>query len=232
MTARATRALHVHLEGFTASYRHPLVLSGTQMSTPMPAYSNLLGMISSCAGRPLRPAETRVGFEFRCAFQDLEMERTVRFEMKRGALRPHSKGQGIVRRQVYWQPRLDLYVTNLALRSAFYRPTATPCFGRSQDIAWITSVTEVDLEPMESGVLGPTLLPQPARDVPGHMVRLPEWYENDREGYTRQPGPLGLYQAMLPTTDLLFQVSRPDLYHPSDAERPNKVIYLHEWIHE
>src|SRR5688572_608995 len=74
-------ALHVRLEGITASFRHPLVISGTQISTPMPAYSNLLGMMSACAGRVVRPAETRVGFEFHCRSHDLELERTVRWQM-------------------------------------------------------------------------------------------------------------------------------------------------------
>lgn len=229
---RPLKALHVRLEGLTASFRHPLVISGTQLSTPMPAYSNLLGMMSACAGRVVTPEEGRIGFEFHCRSSDLEIERTVRWQMeKEGRLRPHSEGQGIRKRQVYWSPRLDLYVANLGLRTAFERPAATPCFGRSQDIAWIKWVRDVDLHPVSRGALGPTLVPYLQPGVAGLVVRLPEWFENRAMGRLREPGPFGHYQAMLPTAgDLRFEVDRYDLFHPSDATGENDVIYLHEWL--
>ncbi len=225
-------AIHVRLEGVTASFRHPLIISGTQISTPMPAYSNLLGILSACAGRFVRPEETLIAFEFRCESRDLELERTVRWQMdKRGRLNLHSKGQGISYRQVYWAPRLDLYVTNLGFRTSFESPSATPRFGRSQDIAWIQSVREVTLEPRLRGFLGPTLIPYPQRGVAGLIVRLPEWFDNTRMGQVRSPGPFGHYQAMLPTTgDLRFEVEGSDFHHPSDAEGDDDVVYLHRWL--
>ncbi|MBW2065309.1 MAG: CRISPR-associated protein Cas5 [Deltaproteobacteria bacterium] len=225
-------ALHVRLEGLTSSFRHPLTISGTQVSTPMPSYSNLLGTISACAGRIVKPEETRIGFEFRCQSHDLELERTVRWKIEKGRLKPHPKGQGISKRQVYWYPKLDLYLTNLGLKSAFENPAATPCFGRSQDIAWIVFVREIELYPRTKGALGATLIPMPQPGVAGLIVRLPEWMDNTRRGYTREPGPFGIYQAMIPTTELRFEVERENLYHPSDSEAHYFAIYLHKWIKE
>jgi CRISPR-associated protein Cas5t len=226
-------ALHIRLEGFTSSFRHPLTISGIQVSTPMPAYSNILGMISACAGRIISPSDTRVGFEFHCQSHDLELERTIRLMVdKKGRLKPQPKGQGILKRQVYWYPQLDLYVTNLELKRFFESPVATPCFGRSQDIAWIKFVKEIGLTPMARGALGPTLISMPQSGVPGLPVRLPEWIENKKMGYTREPGPFGVYQAMIPTTEILFEVERENLYHPSDSKKDNYVIYLHNWIEE
>lgn len=226
-------ALHVRLEGLTSSFRHPLTISGTQISTPMPSYSNLLGMISACAGRFVKPKETRIGFEFHCRSHDLELERTMRWMVdKKRRLKPQTKGQGISKRQVYWYPNLDLYVTNLDLKSAFENPAATPCFGRSQDIAWILFVRQIEFYPMAKGALGSTLIPMPQPGVPGLVVRLPEWIDNVRMGYTREPGPFGIYQAIIPTTELRFEVERENLYHASDSEVENHVIYLHEWMEE
>jgi CRISPR-associated protein Cas5t len=226
------RALHVRLEGVTASFRHPLVFSGTQICTPMPAYSNLLGMISACAGSTIRHEETRLGFEYRCKAQDLELERTVRWQMdKGGRLRLHRKGQGVSYRQVHWSPCLDLYITSLKLRPSFERPAATPCFGRSQDIAWIKWCREVDLIPVTRGALGPTLIPYPQQGIAGLIVRLPEWFENGVVGEPRRPGPFGHYLAMVPTAgDLRFEVKRDELFHPSDAKNETDAIYLHRWL--
>jgi len=226
-------ALHVQLEGLTASFRHLLTISGTQVSTPVPSYSNLLGIISACAGRIIAPEETRIGFEFHCRSHDLELERTVRWVVDaKGRLRPHPKGQGISRRQVYWYPQLDLYVTNLDLKSAFEYPTATPSFGRSQDIAWIVFVKSVELQPMEAGNLGPTLIPKVQMGVPGLVVRSPEWIDNSKMGSVREPGPFGVYQAISPLIDRRFEVKGENFYHPSDADHPDDVIYLHHWLRE
>ncbi len=250
-------ALHVRLEGITASFRPPLAISGTQISTPVPSYSNLLGIISACAGRIVKPDETRIGFEFHCQSHDIEIERKDRLALKGGKLGPISKTnapkdyrlhvktssesfsgfleeirQGVGYRQVYWYPKMDLYVTNLELKKAFEKPAATPCFGRSQDIAWIKFVEPIGLHPVSKGAIGPTLIPMPQLGVPGLVMRLPEWMENTRMGYTREPGPFGIYQAMIPTTDFFCVIERKNLYHPSDAERNDYVIYLHEWIKE
>ncbi|MEW6424827.1 MAG: CRISPR-associated protein Cas5 [Bacillota bacterium] len=223
-------ALHVRFEGLTASFRHPLIISGTQVNTPVPAYSNILGMLSACAGRTVKPSETRIGFEYRCQAHDFELERTVRWMVdKKGRLKPQPKGQGISRRQLYWHPKLDIYVTNIKLKTIFENPVATPCFGRSQDVAWITFVREIELFPVTKGLIGPTLIPMPQPGIPGLVVRLPEWMENTRMGYTRMPGPFGVYQAMIPTTDLRFEIERENLYCPSDSEGDSYVIYLHEW---
>jgi hypothetical protein len=177
----------------------------------------------------LTPDETRIGFEFNCTSLNVEMERTNRLQLQRGQLRPHTEGQGISTRQVYLDPRLDLYVTNCALQSAFERPTATPCFGQSQDIAWITEVKRIELTPVEEGNVGPTLLPYPQQGVAGLIVTLPEWFENDVRGRTRLVGPLGKYEAILPFTSTRYYIKRENLFHPSDTTAHDDAIYLHEW---
>jgi len=250
-------ALHVRMEGLTASFRHPLTISGTQISTPMPSYSNLLGIISACAGRIVKPEETRIGFEFYCRSHDIELERKDRLALKGGKLqsfrdkkapkdyRLHIKTgsegfsgfleevhQGIGSREVYWYPRLDLYVTNLGLDSAFRNPVAIPCFGRSQDIAWIVFVRQIELQHIGGGNLGPTLMSKVQVGVPGLVVRSPEWIDNSKMGYVREPGPFGVYQAMSPLTDKRFKVKGENFYHPSDAENPDDAIYLHQWLRE
>jgi CRISPR-associated protein Cas5t len=244
------KALHVEIQGLTASFRHPLILSGTQITIPVPSFSNLLGMISACAGRAVRPTETRIGFEFRCDSRGVEIERKDRFQLKDGQLQPWAKSgapidlrrrsdgridtvaQGIGFREFYWSPTLDLYLTNLNLREAFEYPAATPCFGRSQDIAWVASVMEVELEERPRGTVGPTLMPLPCVGIAGLPIRLAEYFSNDRLGQPRTPGPIGLYSAMLSIPRLRFEVERKDLFHPSDAQSESDVIYLHEWLQE
>jgi hypothetical protein len=140
--------------------------------------------------------------------------------------------QGIGLRQVYWYPMLDLYLTDLSLKHSFENPAATPCLGRSQDVAWIVLVREIELVSKTRGKIGPTLIPLPQVGVSGLVVRLPEWMDNSKMGRNREPGPFGMYLAMVPTTNVPSMIERKNLYHPSDAIEDSQVIYLHDWMEE
>jgi len=199
-------AVHVRFEGLTASFRYPLIISGNQLSMPMPSYSTILGLISACSGRIVKPSETRVGFEFRCTSNNFDIERTMRLKVdKRGRL-TRNKEQGISNRDVYWFPKLDLYLSNTDLKEAFENPAATPCLGRSQDLAWITYVKGITLEPAPSGNIGPTMLSKLQERVPVLPIKAPEWMNNSREGYLRELGPFDTYLAINPLTDKRFPV--------------------------
>lgn len=229
MSRSDTKALHVRFSGFSASFRHPLTLTGMQLTTPVPAYSTILGLISACAGKIIGPSDTQLGFEFRAISSDnIEIERTNRLQFKAGVLAPHRSGQSIMSRQVHFEPSLELFVTNLELRSAFESPVSTPCLGRSQDVAWIDFVREVNLFPIEEGDVGATLLPRPY-PVRGLILRLPEWMDNHRIGYVRKTGPFGFYMASSPTDTSRIHVKGPRLYHPSDGLASGDAIYIHEW---
>lgn len=225
-------ALHIRLKGFTAFFKHPFTITGTQISLPTPSYSTLLGLIGACAGRQIPPDETRIGFEFTCESTGEEIERTMRLAMdNKGNLVSHREGSGIIKRRIHFRPILDLYLTNLNLKHAFDNPVATPSLGRSQDIAWITFVKEITLNLKESGLLGPTTIPTLQENIQGLLVRHPEWFDNSNMGRTRLAGPVGKYQSMIPTNKDRLKVNMPNLYTPSDAINENDVIYLHQWLH-
>jgi CRISPR-associated protein Cas5t len=223
-------ALHVQMEGFTAFFKHPLTITGTQISLPCPPYSTLLGMLSAVAGRFVSHTETRIGFEFHCSSQDVEIEKTNRLALNKGTLSPHREGQGVLKRYIYFQPKLDIYLTNLGFEQAFQSPVYTPSLGRSQDIAWIKKIETVELTEMSSGLIGPTLIPEIKNNIPSLLVRCPEWFENNVEGRTRISGPFGFYQGLLPTSKERFPVTMKNLYHPSNLADPQGGIYLHEWL--
>lgn len=223
-------ALHVQLEGFTAFFKHPLTITGTQISLPCPPYSTLLGMLSAVAGRVVSHTETRIGFEFHCASQDVEIEKTNRLALNKGMLSPHREGQGVLKRYVHFMPKLDLYLTNLEFERAFLFPACTPSLGRSQDIAWVTKVETVELTAVPAVRIGPTLIPEIKNNIPSLLVRCPEWFENNIEGRTRTTGPFGFYQGLLPTAKDRFLVTMKNLYHPSDFADPQDGIYLHDWL--
>jgi hypothetical protein len=174
------------------------------------------------------PSDTRIGFDFRCLGNGSELERTNRLEYSGNRLRPHSKGQGLVRRQILLHPQLDLYLSNVSLLEAVKYPVSSPKFGRSQDLAWVEFATIIDLEPRARGNIGPTLLPE-SFSAPGLILRLPEWMDNGDFGIPRFSGPFTRFKALLPYDLTYLEVRGSELYHPSDAEFNDYVVHLHEW---
>jgi|GEM_PF-651508 len=227
-------AIHIRLEGLTAFFKHPLTITGTQISLHVPSYSTILGLISACAGRTVTHKDTRIGFEFRCVSTDIELERTDRFYIdNKGLLRKHQKGQGIVSRRIHFMPTLDLYLTNTDFEDTFRNPVSSPLLGRSQDLLWVTYVEPVSLRKTESGNIGATMFPYTnGIIVPSLIVRCPEWFYNERSGYTRTVGPVGFYQAMQPTEKRRFRVTIDNLYCPSNFHEKDDAIYIHNWLDE
>ena len=224
------KAVHAHLEGYTAFFRVNWTITASQLTLPCPSYANLLGLISGCSGKVVRPNDTRIGYEFNHTSEGEELEKTNRFRNKNGYLREQEKGQSIMRRQIHFKPTLDLYLTNLDLAEAFRNPVATPTLGRSQDLCWITKVEEVSLTPVPSGKIGSTLISN--RLLTGYIspeiVNCVEWFNNDEMGRLRTVGSAGLFQAIPPGT-IRQNVTIDNLYHPSNLPAEQDVIYLHEW---
>ena len=219
------KLLHVHLSGWTATFRLPLLYSGTGLTSPLPPYSTLIGLIGSLAGREIQPDETRIGFIFCSEGYAVDLETTFRLKIDKSSkrLKTH-KERGIAKRQFHIRPSLDLYLDNLSLQSVFEYPANPPCLGRSQDVAWIDVVEIVEAEPVEEGIIQGTLVPFPEPDASGLILLLPDYFDNADLGYTRSIGHLGKYQAV--KYDAPAKISRPGLYHVERLQ-PGHAVYLH-----
>jgi hypothetical protein len=70
------------------------------------------------------------------------------------------------------------------------------------------------------------------KNIPSLIVRCAEWFDNEVTGRTRKVGDIGFYQAISPGfahQQERISVTMPHLYHPSNLETPDDVIYLHHW---
>jgi CRISPR-associated protein Cas5t len=224
--------LHVRLEAFSASYPYPFLKSGTQLTMPAPPLSSILGNVSACAGRPVLPEETRIGFEFHSQGRSIDLERTKRLKMdsKTGRLAANPE-QGIGNREFHVRPTLDLYLSNISFERFFALPTGAPCLGRSQDLAWVRFARLIELEPTESGRVRRTLVPFPNFQIGGQVLPpIADYFVNDRLGFTRRIGRLSRYQYV-PDIEEGIAVIASDafpLYHPDDSELPSHAVFMHD----
>lgn len=216
------KLLHVKIVGWTATFRLPLLYSGTGLTSPVPPYSTILGFIGNLAAREIKPTETRIGYIFRSSGLAIDMETTQRFKLVGKNLRPQERG--IVKRQFHVNPVLDLYLDNLDFRDYFENPRNTPSLGRSQDLVWIKEVSKIEAEKVESGKIGGTLLPFPQWEASGQILNLPVFFVNDERGFTRRIGKSSKFIAV--KYENASVVKRENLYKPENFADTD-AIYLH-----
>ena len=221
------RLLHARLAGWTATFRLPLIYSGTGLTAPAPPYSTLLGLVGSLAGRELAPDETRIGYVFRSTGTAYDLETTRRLELDKGGRLKAQSVPGIAKRQFLVNPVLDLYLDNLSLREAFERPANAPCLGRSQDLAWIQRVEEVEAEPRERGVVRGTLVPFPQPGASGLLLALPDYFDNGDRGHTRAVGRMQKFLAV--RYENPAEIERDGLFHVLGTGE-GEAIYLRSLV--
>jgi len=223
-------ALHVQIEALSASYSYPFLKSGTQLTLPVPPFSSILGNLSACAGRQVRPDETLVGYEFESNGRTVDLERTRRLQAdnKKSGQLSNNPELGIAGREFHVRPRLDLYLTNLGMEQFLYEPEAAPCLGRSQDLGWINFVRRIELTPAENGQAGKTVVRFPNTQVGGLILPpLVDFYRNDRLGYVREAGRYSRYQYIRHYTRLR-SAADVELFHPSDSDISEHAVIMHK----
>ncbi len=117
------------------------------------------------------------------------METRQRLEYDGKRVKQHSKGSDAYIREFHTSPRLTIWIDRTDWKQYFENPVGTPSLGRSQDILKIEKVSVVEVQRVEKGNLGGTLLPyKSGLQAGGQLVQLAEsYYENDGIGAGRTP---------------------------------------------
>jgi CRISPR-associated protein Cas5t len=182
------RVAKVLIEAPVTSFRYPHFLIARQISFDMPPPSTIYGHISSAVGELVPPQSFKFAyaFEFQSRASDLEHQHIIspggsRHFTHEGSKLPVSV-EAVVQphlRDFLFKPKLTLYLDPPQLAESFRNPVFCVILGRSQDLAQIVSVEELDLLSAEGAYLENTLLPFSLRpSVPmGVTVLMPRYIE-------------------------------------------------------
>ena len=164
------RAARVEVRAPVTSFRHPFFVTGRQPTLLIPPPSTVFGHCASALGAWPDPDAFFFGihFTFRSRAQDLEHQHiTQALGAKTKTFVQTPSGPARATTEITVQPvcrdflfdvRMTLYLP-LDLAAAFRAPVHTVVLGRSQDLAEITSVDEVDLARPVRARIEHTLLP-------------------------------------------------------------------------
>ena len=164
---RRLAVARVEIEAPVTSFRYPHFLVGRQISYDMPPPSTIYGHVGSALGELPNPAGFQFGYDFRFISRcsDLEHQHIINaggqaftVEGKKyptsvqATVQPHL-------RDFLFKPRLVLYVNRCDWADAFKAPVFCVVLGRSQDLACVIKVEEIELEERNGAYFEHTLLP-------------------------------------------------------------------------
>ncbi len=237
------RVLKVVAEGLTTSFRYPHFMQGIQPSYEMPPPATIYGHVCSALGEWFDPTGVQFAYHFTHQGQCDDVEHIQLLSPEGGKLPgttiPKVLGGAInpFKRQLFFKPRLTLYLNKPEWEPRFRSPHYAVVLGRSQDLFTYTSVSVIELERAERAYFEHTLAPyqMSLATASGYVILMPRWLD-----YARQRHPTFARYVILNrrVTQLLqFQGrSTPnDFWIDPTAPRVDGLplgLWFHTWVGE
>ncbi|NPV08290.1 MAG: CRISPR-associated protein Cas5 [Anaerolineae bacterium] len=159
------RVLKVVAEGLTTSFRYPLFMLQVHPTFLMPPPATIYGHISSALGEWFDPEGVRFAYHFHHDGTVRDIEHVIVLSASTGKLKGTDYPKVLegnvnpFERDMFFRPRLTLYVNRPEWESAFRSPRYAVALGRSQDLFTYTSIEVVELEQAECAYFENTILP-------------------------------------------------------------------------
>lgn len=186
------RVLKVVAEGLTTSFRYPHFIQQVHPSFPMPPPATIYGHIASALGEWFDPKGVQFAYHFTYAAKvNREIEHTIMLSPATGYLK-ESKIPKVLEgnvnpfyREIFFHPRLTIYINRPEWESAFRSPRYAVVLGRSQDLFTYTQIQVVELAQSIEAYFEHTLLPYSSNrhTSRGYAVLMPRYLDNQRKRF-------------------------------------------------
>jgi CRISPR-associated protein Cas5t len=166
------RAFRVALNGWTASFRHPQLVTGMQPTLPLPPPSTVYGLVAAAAGRWVDPDDCSLAYVFESSGRARDLETIYQFGNSASA------SSNVVLREWLADWKLWLYFAESSWAASFEEPVFPLTLGRQQELAHVEAnagglvVQEVELSRAPT-VLRGTAVPFPSLEAAGVVMALP-----------------------------------------------------------
>ena len=181
------KAYRIHITSWTASFRYPNLISGYQPSLVVPPLSTIYGIIASAKGNYVSPYDISLGYVFKFGSQAIDIETIYQVNIKSS---PLNTKQNVIRRQILFDNNLWLYVHDHRVADAFLNPRFQLLLGRSNDLASVIPVEEIELEQIDELTrLKGTIIPMGVIPLSAPIQALPIGFTNEipRRGIGTRP---------------------------------------------
>lgn len=172
------RCYRVDITAWTASFRYPNLLTAIQPTLDVPPLSTVLGLLNAAAGKYLEHEKLQIGYYFEYAGKQFDTE-TIYQMFGSGGVPTGVAKSNAIQRQFLFESKLSIYLQDPALVAYFDRPVYQILLGRSQDLATIEHIAEVELvEQSRATKVRGQIVPFKGNMLPGMIQPLPKYFTN------------------------------------------------------
>ncbi|TXJ23129.1 MAG: type I-B CRISPR-associated protein Cas5 [Chitinophagaceae bacterium] len=213
----------IDIESWTASFRYPNLISGTQPTLEVPPISTVLGLINAAAGQYLRHKNLQLGYYFQYQGEGEDLETIYQISSKDGTPTNNAKSNIIYRRFLF-DNFLRIYTTDEKIAQYLATPYFQLLLGRMNDLASVTNIFQkAEMEKVEGATqIRGQIIPF-MYHLPGQIQALPKYFTDEfpRKNLGTEPYSIINYKSGEIETDLTAY--RDTLPNGKEVD-----IYFHE----
>lgn len=173
------RFYRITISSWTASFRYPNLISGYQITLPVPPVSTVLGLIDAAAGNYIDFGKVSIGYYFEYDGKGTDLETIYQFSVDDHGAPKNNVKSNVLTREFLAGCRLYLYLSDEQLVRYFRHPVFQLLLGRSNDLASVDEIREVELSEVEhADHIRGQLIPFQGNFLPGVIQALPKYFTN------------------------------------------------------
>lgn len=195
----------IDITSWTASFRYPNLISGTQPTLEVPPISTVLGLINAAAGSYLKHKDLKLGYYFEYEMEGEDLETIYQVSSKDGRPTNNAKSNVITRKFLY-NNFLRIYTDSEQVTNFLSQPYYPILLGRMNDLATIERISEKEEleESSFANKIRGQIIPFKYR-LAGQLQALPQYFTDEfpRKNLGTQPFTIISHKSNTASNDLV-----------------------------
>lgn len=173
------KAFKIDVTAWTSSFKYPNLISGYQPTLEVPPISTVLGLMNAVAGKYIKHTNLILAYYFEYAAKQTDLETIYQIEAHEKGYPKNTTKSNIINREFLFNNHLIIYLLDKNIVDYFHAPVYPLLLGRSNDLATINSIKEVDLKEIKnaSKIKG-QIIPFAGNFLPGDIQPLPKYFSD------------------------------------------------------
>jgi CRISPR-associated protein Cas5t len=169
----------IDITTWTSSFKYPNLISGFQPTLEVPPLSTVLGLINAASGKYLKYSKLKVGYYFEFEAKQVDLETIYQIEAHEKGYPKNTTKSNVINREFLYNNHLIIYISDKTIANYFHLPVFPLLLGRSNDLATVNCVEEVELVETEfaSKIKG-QIVPFNGNYLPGLLQALPKYFSD------------------------------------------------------
>jgi CRISPR-associated protein Cas5t len=173
------RVFKIDITAWTSSFKYPNLISGFQPTLEVPPLSTVLGLINAASGKYLRYDKLKIGYYFEFAAKQIDLETIYQIELHERGYPKNSTKTNVINREFLFDNHLIIYIQEKAIADYFQLPVYPLLLGRSNDLATVNNIEEIELTEVETAnKIKGQIVPFAGNYLPGLIQPLPKYFSD------------------------------------------------------